>query len=203
MKYKFIATILFVITGLFTLEAQYQEKTLLKETKLWGGFGGPMFTISRAGGDWGGGSGGGGAVIMDHFFLGGFGQRESFGSRRFDGENYELEVNYGGIWLGLVTPSHKMVHSYFSMKLGSGTTRYDQRGNGGVYASDGVFVVMPEAGVEVNINRWFRLAATGGFRFVGGFGGLDVLKNTAFNSPVLGFTLRFGGFGFYDNYDNR
>ena len=32
-----------------------------------------------------------------------------------------------------------------------------------MYSSDGVFVLVPEAGVEVNINRWFRLAATGGF----------------------------------------
>jgi hypothetical protein len=60
---------------------------------------------------------------------------------------------------------------------------------------DAVFVGIPEAGIELNVARWFRLSGSAGYRFVGGFDGLGTLGKQDLNAPVFGLTLRFGWFG--------
>lgn len=171
-----------------------KEETLLGKARVSGGFGGPFMVQSR--GDGSVGWGGGGGVVVGSFFLGGFGQGESFGTRVIQGVDHELSLGVGGIWLGVTYPTHKLVHPYGSLKLGWGGLSLSPRerpNNRGF--NDAVFVVLPEAGLELNVVDWFRLVGHVGYRWVNGVDGLGGhVRADAFNSVVWGVTLRFGSF---------
>ncbi len=192
--------ILFLLLfGAAWLQAQ-KEETLTSGARVKGGFGGPFFLYSNTDGQSGGGGGGGGAFIINDFFIGGFGQGETFGQRTISSRRYTVGLGFGGFWLGYVYPSHKVVHLFTSLKVGwgSATLQRDDNDpfNGNDY-TDGVFVTAPEIGVEVNVVHWFRIAFTGGYRLVGGVQSLPGFASGDFNSPTLGLTMRFGKFGYH------
>ncbi len=183
------------LTGM--LRAQTEE-TIFTDAEVVGGFGGPLITTGSGDGEYGVGFGGGGGVIVNQFFFGGFGLGESYGRRKVDNTNYTLALGYGGVWLGYVHNSHKLVHPYTSIKVGWGSVDLeDIDDDDDLYDSDGVFVVNPEIGVELNLLHWFRVAATGGYRFVTGVEDerLPGIGSNDFNSPTFALTFRFGAFG--------
>lgn len=197
MKKILLLTLLWL--GFCQLGISQKEETLGNTARVKGGFGGPYFLFSQADGRSGGGAGGGGAFIINDFFIGGFGQGETFGRRRYNNRNYDLALGGGGFWLGYAYPSHKLFHLYTSMKIGWGAAalnRVDDNPFNDNDITDGVFLLIPEIGAEVNLLHWFRLAFTGGFRFVGGVDSLPGYSTTDFNSPTLAITLRFGAFGY-------
>ncbi|MBL7774951.1 MAG: hypothetical protein JNK89_03065 [Saprospiraceae bacterium] len=178
--------------------AQRQE-TLANSAKVKGGFGSLYFTFSQADGRSGGGAGLGGAFVIDDFFIGGYFQGENFGTRRYSNRNYIQALSSGGFWLGYAIPSHKMLHVYTALKLGWGAAalrRDDNDPYDGDDITDGVLVLAPEIGAELNVLRWLRIALTGGFRLVGGLDTLPGYQTRDFNSPTLGLTFRMGGFGY-------
>lgn len=188
---------LFLLCWSTGLSAQ-QEETLLNKAKVHGGFGGPIFTYAKVKGNNGFGSGGGGAVLINNLFVGGFGQGETFDIGLSGNQDYRMNLGYGGIWLGYVFPTQRLLHFYGSLKLGAGGINYDERRlDPDVFdgLDDAVFVVTPEVGAELNLTHWFRLAGTIGYRVVDGFRGAPDLGTNALNAPVYGLTLRFGWFG--------
>ena len=198
MKRILVFTLLFAGASL-SLIAQ-KEETLSGRARVKGGFGGPFFGYSQADGQSGAGGGGGGALILNDIFIGGFGQGESFGQRTVGSRRYTTELSFGGFWIGYTYPSHKVIHLYTSLKIGWGNAslRYndnDPFDNNDI--NDGVFVLAPELGAEVNVLHWFRIAMTAGYRLVNGVQTLPGFSEGDFNSPTLGVTLRFGGFGYH------
>ena len=198
MKMKFFL----VLSGicLSTFLWSQQEETLANNARVKGGFGGPFFLFSQADGKSGGGAGGGGAFIVNDFFIGGYGQGESFGQRRYNNRNYDVTLGSGGFWLGYAYPSHKLLHLYSSLKLGwgsAGLRRQDDDPFDNDDINDSVFVIAPEVGAEVNIIHCFRIGFTAGYRVVGGLHDLPGFSSNDFNSPTLALTFRFGGFGYY------
>lgn len=182
-----------------TMALGQREETLASGAKIKGAFGGPFFTYGQVDGNSGGGAGGGGAFILNDFFIGGFGLGETFGSRRYNNRNYDVTLGYGGFWLGYVYPSYKVVHLYSSLKIGWGSAALRRRDNDPFDNDDirdGVFVLSPEIGVEVNILHWFRAGFTGGYRLVSGLNTLPGFASQDYNSPTFALTLRFGGFGY-------
>ncbi len=172
-----------------------EDQTLLKGARIRGGFGGPTWVFSRAVGDAGWGVGGGGGVIIGSLFIGGFGQGETFGRRVVQGREHQFSLGYGGLWLGVAYPSHRLVHLYGSLKLGVGGVSLLPRQGGGEGFNDSVALITPEVGAEVNITKWFRLVGHVGHRWVAGLDGLGPYANSEdFNSVVWGLTLRFGSF---------
>jgi hypothetical protein len=195
---KLLFPALLLLGTLNRLQAQAEE-TIFSDAEVVGGFGAPFATLARGDGEFGAGAGGGGGVIVNDFFFGGFGQGETYGRRTFQDVRYTLALGYGGLWAGYVYPSYKVAHLFSSVKVGwGGVTLTDFSQDFNAYDSDAVFVVNPEIGLEVNILHWFRIAATGGYRFVGGIeeGRLPGIEKDAFNSPTFALTFRFGGFGF-------
>lgn len=188
--------------GLFfsTLHAQ-TEQTLFHKSKIRGGFGGPMFTYGQVKGNRGFGAGGGGGMVFDQTMIGAFGHGEVFSIQREGMGNGSLALGYGGLWLGYSIPTRKAVHSYASVKIGAGGVGISDRDIW--WEDDGDFeeydaallVIMPEAGVELNLCHWMRMVGTVGYRYVDGFQGALGLDSKAFNAPVFGLTLRFGWFG--------
>ncbi len=193
---------MFAFSALMMMQAQAQtEQTLFQKTKIRGGFGGPIFTYGKVKGNGGYGAGGGGGLVFNQFMLGGFGQGEIFTVPQTDQPDGAVALGYGGLWLGYSIPTQKAVHGYASMKVGVGgigvTNNYDWWDEDPDFDTydKAILVLMPEAGVEVNLFHWMRLAGTVGYRYVNGFeGGLGLGKKDL-NAPVFGLTMRFGWFG--------
>lgn len=193
-----IFILILISLGLFHQAQAQKQETLANSGRIQGGFGALLFPFSQADGHSGAGAGAGGAIIVNDFFIGGYGQGESFDRHRYNGRNYFVGLNSGGIWLGYTYPSHKVLHLYTSMKIGWGSATLNRDDNDPFdndQINDGVVVLNPEIGAELNILRWFRLGITGGYRLVGGLNTLPGYASNDFNSPTLALTLRFGKFG--------
>ena len=190
---KVLFTALLSIIG---LTAFAQHETLFGRSRVVGGFGAPIM-------EWGlnndinASIGGGGGVIIDNFFIGGYG----IGSVDFDelieyGDVEQLDIGHGGLWLGFQVPSHKLIHFYGSTRIGWGAINVQFDDPTQSYSDvDKIFVLTPEAGLELNIARWFRVAGTVGYRWVDGVNTNNGFAEDEFNGWTLGMTVRFGGFG--------
>ncbi len=185
--------------GLGSFGFSQKQETLASSARVKGGFGSLYFLFGQADGHNGAGAGLGGAFIINDFFIGGYGQNEVFDRRRYSGREYLVGLGSGGFWLGYVPASYKVVHLYSALKVGWGSAalrRTDSEPYTNDNITDGVFVLAPEIGAEVNILRWFRLGFTGGYRFVSGLNTLPGYAYNDFNSPTLALTLRFGKYGY-------
>lgn len=172
-----------------------REQTLFRDAKLTGGFGGPIFTLGGAKGSNGFGNGGGGGLVFNQFFLGGFGMSEYLDAPVSG--NQRPALAYGGLWMGYVFPTNKLAHLYTSLKLAggaAGTADFSGEWEINDDFEDVVFVGIPEAGVEVNVTRWFRMSGSVGYRYVNGFSGWESLGKNDLNAPIYALTLRFGWF---------
>jgi hypothetical protein len=177
---------------------QAQTETLAGLSKKGGGgFGGPIMEISNITGVNGVTVGGGGAAIIGEFFFGGFGQGTGEGEAVFNNELYDVTLGVGGFWLGYTPRSHKLLHPYSSLKIGWGGVNMDLENDNDNREdfNSSITLIQPEVGLELNITRWFRLAMTGGYRYVSGINNLPGdLSNEDFRSFIGNLTFRFGGF---------
>lgn len=185
----------------FVSFGQDKQETLFGNINHIGGFGGPMIEVSSINGETVADVGGGGALILDNFFFGGYGMGTDAPNITIGLETFDIEFGHGGLWFGFVAPPNKLAHVYSSFKLGWGETNLLD-GDGDKVFSDNVLVLTPEVGVELNITSWFRLAFSGGYRFVDGSNNLPAgLNDDSFSSPFGALTFRFGGFGYYNDDD--
>lgn len=176
-----------------------KEQVLFDRVRVRGGFGAPIAELTSVNNQAGVFAGGGGAVILNDFFIGGFGQGGDFAEHTSaNGRLYPVNFSYGGLWLGYVHPTLKVVHFFGSLKIGGGAAdiNLDRDNTAHPLFSETVFVIQPEAGVEVNLFRWFRLALTGNYRVVSGIQpkNLDGLTSGDFSSAGMALTFRFGKF---------
>ena len=181
----------------FFADAQ-RDETLFRNAKLVGAFGGPIVEFSKIDGDFRTSSGGGGGVVIGNFFVGGYGLGTTDYRRWIDNGNFRIDMGHGGFWLGYFAPKHKLVHPYGSLKIGWGATNIDDNG-----FDEAIFVMTPELGFELNVTRWFRIAATASYRWVDGIDDSPNFDSNDFSSFGGGLAFRFGWFGRDRyNYDN-
>jgi len=181
-----------------------QNETLFGKVNHVSGFGGPMIEISQIAGQTVADVGGGGALILDNFFFGGYGLGTSAPNITISQEVFDVEFNHGGLWFGYTTNPNKLAHLYSSFRLGWGETNLLD-GEGDKRFSDNVLVLAPELGVELNLTSWFKIALSGGYRYVDGVDSLpetSALDNDSFRSAFGTITFRFGGFSDWDNWDD-
>lgn len=193
-----IFTMLMLI-GIATIAQAQKEQTLGSVSHTRGGFGGFYLISSQAAGNSGGGAGVDGAFIINDFFFGGFLQAEGYGQRQVGNRKYTLSTASTGVWMGYAFPSFKVVHVYTSLKFGPGIgalTRQDNDPTNDNDYNDTFLIIAPEAGAEVNIAHWCRLALTLGYRWANDVEGLPGLNRTSFNRPFFGLSARFGSFGY-------
>lgn len=176
----------------FTLIVQAQEETLIRNIEVVGIFGGPLVEVGSINGEIGIDVGGGGALVLNNFFIGGYGLGTDYPRVTLDQEDYRLRFKHGGFWLGYTSDTRRLLHFYSSARLGWGQAQI--RGDGPAAGTDRVFVVTPEVGFEVNVTNFMRVAFTGGYRAVTGVTNLDTFENGDFSSPIGTVTFRFGGF---------
>lgn len=201
MKYLILSTAL-----LFSFALSAQHQTLLGRSPLNGAFGAPIYEYGFDS-DHAGAVGGGGGLVFRNFFLGayGMGSNEALTQLLDDGEIDNLELSHGGLWLGVTPLTYSVIHPYLSTRVGWGVVDIDFDDPDLDFEDlDQVFVVTPEAGIELNVTRWFRIAGTASYRVVTGVndatpdGVTDSLKG--FQG---GITLRFGWFGNKRGWNDR
>jgi len=178
-----------------------QTETLFGNDTDFGGFGGPMVEFSNVNGQLVGDVGGGGALIINNFFVGGYGLGNDAASIDYQEQKYDIDFGHGGFWLGYALKEHKLVHLYTSFKVGWGSA--ELKIDGDKKFDDNLLALSPDIGVEFNITNWFKLGVTGGYRYVSGIENLADLSNDDFTGMTGALTFRFGGFGDYESYNDR
>lgn len=174
---------------------QAQHETLFNQARVVGAFGGPI-TEYGLGNDLNTSVGGGGALVINSFFIGGYGLASvDFNQLYENGDVDVLDIGHGGFWLGGTYQPHSLVHMYGSARLGWGAINIDLNDNVPYRELDKIFVATPEIGVELNVTRWFRLAGTVGYRYVTGVNENRGFTGDDFSGAIAGVTLRFGWFG--------
>lgn len=175
--------------------ASGREDTLVGRGIESGGFGGPAVRFSEVQDEFAVFAGGRGGWIIDHvFFLGGGGYGlandvdldtiHSFSFR-------EIEFGYGGLEMGYIHESDRLVHFTVQLLIGAGgVTRNDDFVS---YDSDAVFVLEPSADIVLNVTTYFRLAAGGGYRAVTGTD-MPGIDDEDLSAPFASITLKFGHF---------
>lgn len=185
-----LALLLFSIASIYA-----QTQTLFNRARVVGGFGGPIVEIGLDN-NYTTSIGGGGGLLINSFFIGGYGMGSlDFGELlERDGDIESIDLGHGGVWLGFSVPTHKLVHFYGSARVGWGAIDIEFE-DSSFDDFDQVFVFTPEAGIELNVTRWFKLAGTVGYRFLDGVNENSTYTNDDFRGAFAGITLRFGGFG--------
>lgn len=174
-----------------------QHETLFSNARVVGGFGGPI-TEWGLGNDLRTSYGGGGGIVIGGAFIGGYGMGSVNLADILDGNDIDnIELGHGGFWLGYTYQPYKLVHLFFSAKIGWGgvninTNNFDPFNRS---RTDQVFVLTPELGLELNVFKWFRIAGAVGYRWVNGANGRGQYTNETFSGGVATMTMRFGWFG--------
>ncbi|KGE87106.1 MULTISPECIES: outer membrane beta-barrel protein [Phaeodactylibacter] len=187
---------LLTLALLLGLAVQAQHETLFNNARVVGGFGAPIIEMGL-GNDMTTAVGGGGGVVIDNFFIGGYGVGSIDFERLIEDDDIqEIELGHGGFWLGYTLAPHRVLHLYTSARLGWGAVGIDVSDNSSFPDNtDNVFVVTPEIGLELNVTRWFRVAGTVGYRYVDGISDNSPYKSNAFDGTLANLTFRFGWFG--------
>ncbi len=190
---NWILTLALFLGGM-TLYGQSHE-TLFGKSRIIGAFGSPIVEYNFAQDDTQVSVGGGGALIVGDFFFGGYGMGSTNHTRINDVDPFKVDLGHGGFWVGGTYPSHKLIHLFSSVKVGWGAVNikfFDDN----VRVDDNVFVLEPELGFELNIFRWFRIAATGHYRWVDGINpSVSGIDENFYNGFGANLTFRLGGFG--------
>lgn len=98
------------------------------------------------------------------------------------------ELRHRGVLLGYAPNTSRVIHPYLSTVIGGGRIEYSD--NSG-FSRDRVFVLQPALGLEINIFRWFRLGAEGGYRLVSDVN-QRALSGSDVSRPFAQLQLRFG-----------
>jgi hypothetical protein len=128
------------------------------------GFGGPTLSFSSIGDEFALFTGGGGGLIINNFFIGGYGEGLSATSHQNDlTQLHDIEFGHGGFWLGYEFMHQKMIHPVFSLRSGWGRIKGTQNN---VTYSDNVFVLKPTLSAEVNFTRFMKVNVGAEYRQV-------------------------------------
>lgn len=188
--------IVLVFCSFLGLSVFAQHETLFNRARVVGAFGAPIVEfglndqINTS-------VGGGGGIVIDNFFLGGYGLGSIDFEALFDNDDIEqLEIGHGGFWLGYAYRPDKLIHLYSSARIGWGAVNVQLNDNNVRFSDlDKIFVVTPEIGVELNITGWFRLGATAGYRWVDGTNESLGYTDDDFSGGIGTLHFRFGWFG--------
>jgi hypothetical protein len=112
-------------------------------------------------------------------------------------QNQDFNLRISAFKVGYGFQAYRALHPLINVDFGPGRVRLED------LASDRIFVVQPNAGLEINIFRWARLDILGGYRFTTdtNLPGLDDESLSGFFGQA---TLRFGfSWGRYGNRKNE
>jgi hypothetical protein len=191
---KQLLFLLALIATSFTLSAQ--DQTVFNRTNRSGIFGGPMWEQGPLGGsnNFETLAGGGFGLVLGDAMVGIYGMAGlDYEDVIFDDELERLDLAHGGLWLGYTPWQDKVIHPIVQVKTGIGALNVDVDGFPDDEI-DGILVVHPELGAELNITRWFRISASAGYRWLDEVDS-QYVSAADFSGLTGNLTLRFGWFG--------
>lgn len=166
------------------------------------GFGGPIMEFSEIGSQDAMFVGGMGGVIVNNFYFGGYGQgltNSIYASE--DIEALELSFGHGGLVAGFTLIPRSAIHLTAGARLGWGALKLNENRsisqsnqlNEFTLESDNVYIVTPEAGIEVNIFPFMTASATVGYRFVNNID-FEQFKDMNLEGTTINIGIKFGWF---------
>lgn len=190
-KYSLVFITCLITTGLWA-----QHETLFNQARVVGGFGAPIVEMG-INNNLNTSVGGGGGLVINSFFIGGYGLASVDFDRLFDDGDVEvLDIGHGGFWLGTTYRPYKILHLYASARIGWGGVNVDLTDNNQRYRDiDKIFVTTPELGIELNVTQWFHIAGAAGYRWVSGTNTGREYTDEDFSGAVASVTFRLGWFG--------
>jgi hypothetical protein len=186
-----------VLALCLSMTAYAQHETLFNNARVVGGFGAPIVEMGL-GNDMTTSVGGGGGLVINNFFIGGYGMGSIDFEQLIEEDKIDkIELGHGGFWLGYTLAPHRVIHLYSSARLGWGALDIDVTDDSTFPDnSDNVFVLTPELGLELNVTQWFRISGAVGYRYVDGVNeSLGNYQSDDFNGLLANLTFRFGWFG--------
>jgi len=140
-----------------------------------------------------------GGMILDHALsigIAGCGLANEVDAADATGRPYadgRIDLGYGGAAIRYHFMAKEMVNLSVGAIVGAGTISFDDGAQDDDEYTDGVFVFEPQVGVHLNVTRWMRLAATGGYRVVRGVE-TDNMDDGALSNLAVGGNVQFGWF---------
>lgn len=194
-------TLLFIGFCCFAGTIFAQDKTVFGEAdiEVVGGFGSPILQFSSIKDKTVAAVGGGGGVVINNFFVGGFGIGTGADNVLINEERYDVDLGYGGLWLGYSFLDDRVAHPYVSLQAAIGGVEvYETSRDFDPLSENTVGVLVPEVGVEINLTQWMRLVGTVGYRWVSPFDSAIDLESNDLSNVNFGITFRFGYWGGYE-----
>jgi hypothetical protein len=197
---KKAALILMLIFAFLAIKAQDDEfQTIGSSTGIKiSGFGAPMMSFTQIGGEFVHMMGGGGGVILNDFFIGGYGMGKTNELSYQDNTANVMTFGHGGFWLGYTPHGNKAVHTAFHTQIGWGEINEQIKGWQSQtitplpLSSDKVFVICPTAELELNFSRFFKLGGGVTYSLVYNTDGPYTFKD--FANPGFFVSFKFGYF---------
>lgn len=165
----------------------------LTKIRLDGGFGGPIFNSSLIASKPTFAIGGGGAMVLNNgLFIGGFGIGTSdlvTVDSKYD--NYKLQVEYGGLWLGHIKRLKSNYRITTSLKTGFGAAKLKNDKLKQLYY-DGLVVFSPEISIGKRINYYSSIELGVFYNIFTGINFQDY-HNKDFSNLGISLMFKFGG----------
>ena len=175
-----------------TVPKDIDDETLFRGRTRIGGFLGPVIKFSEINDQFAALVGGRAGFIINRALLIGI---EGYGLVNeievSTPRNRLLDFGYGGLFLGYVNRSQKLVHLSIHSLIGGGGLHYRPD----YYDDwvDAIFIVEPGADLILNVTRRFRIGLGGSYRFVSGVD-LDGLSNDEIGGLSASLVFKFGRF---------
>lgn len=157
-KATFLAIILAVSLTAFSQDREFQTVFDNQSLRV-SGLGGPFMQFTSIAGEFAHMMGGGGAVLLNDFFIGGYGLGLTNSIPDYVGGNTNdrLSMGHGGFWLGYALFGEKPLHVTFSTLIGWGEFGIMAWEGYYPYVRDKIFVMAPTIEAELNLTRYFRI----------------------------------------------
>jgi len=190
-----------IIILLLSLSAFGDDETLISGEIESGGYGGLEVKFASLNGEWEVLVGGRGGWIINHqFVLGGAGyglatEGETSPGIVYPVPNYIFDMGYGGVLLGYISNSHRLVHVTLDVLIGGGglSPRDDVFHDYNYDEDDAFFIIEPNVNFELNVSRKIRFAFGGGYRITSGVEYLD-LDDDDISGTSINLMMKFGKF---------
>jgi len=195
-KSTFFMLFLALSSVLFSQEREYRTIFDNQDLRI-SGMGGPFMQFTSVAGEFGHMMGGGGAVLINNFFIGGYGLglTNSIPDYVNDHPTDRLTLGHGGFWLGYALFGQKPVHVSISSMIGWGEFGIMQFDGYYPFLRDKIFVVAPTVEVEVNLTRYFRIGAGASYNLYTGLDeGMHGYRSSDISAPGGFLSFKFGWF---------
>ena len=163
------------------------------EIKRISGFGGPTMSFTTINNDFAIVMGGGGGVLVNNFFIGGYGEGLS-NTLNTGAENQlrNIEFDHGGFWLGYEIAPQKLIHPVISSRIGWGKIQGVNTKNALII--DNVFVVVPSISAEINFTRFAKVNVGVEYRQTLNVNAIEGMSNQNFSNVGAYVNFLFGWF---------